>query len=215
MLGPFLPAAGCDPSQHPAVHPLPHCELWSSAVALRGAQAPQPLTGKWQLVQQGVDVSLGLLGREQRSGEEPWLCLASCCLCCWLPTPHSCCPAWARVAGRRWDAAHGYGCVTAPLDPEQQCHQTQSCWVKASCSPLLGSRAMAPSSAPQPQRLLVPLRPTVMCRCTAGDSPEDNGKGAAAGRLCDLMGPALLSFSRVRSGVTWHLRLGLLCLPEH
>lgn len=62
------------------------CELWSSAIALHEARAPQPLAGKWQLVQQGVDVSLGLLGREQRNGEEPWLCLASRCLCCWLPS---------------------------------------------------------------------------------------------------------------------------------
>lgn len=83
-----------------------------------GARALQPLAGKWQLVQQGVDVSLGLLGREQKSGEEPWLCLASRSLCCWLPTPHSHCPAWPRVAGRTgtWDVAHGYGCVAPQLD---------------------------------------------------------------------------------------------------
>lgn len=77
-----------------------------------GAQAPQPLAGKWQLVQQGVDVSLGLIGREQTSGEEPWpvpglllpLLLAA-------HTPLTL-PSLGHGSGENWDM----GCVTAQLD---------------------------------------------------------------------------------------------------
>lgn len=191
------------------------CELWSSAVALHwgpGSAAP-----RWE-VAAGAAGS-GCVTRSSWQGTEEWrraLAVPG------LPQPlllaaHTplTLPSLAQGSREDWDMGCGtWLWMCRPPVRLRNSHVTKR-WVKVSCFLPLGSRAMAPSSAPQPQRLSVPLYPTVMCRCAAGDSPGDNGQGAAAGQVRDLMGPALHSFSWVRNEVTWQLRLGLLCLPGH
>lgn len=208
--GLFLPTSGCGPSPAPCCpaphewgHPLPARAPGAAPVPPHGARAPA--APRWVAAAGAAGsgcVTLCLLGREQMTVEKPWLCLASRCLRSAAACPHPCSAPGTGAAGRTGGRDVAAAC---PSQTQEQC-----CRDKASCSPPPGSRAAAPSKAPQPQRLSVSLFPTIRSRCAAGDPPW----GYPAGPWPDGRIP-VCSFSCVTSGVTRRLGLGLPCSPGH